>query len=156
MVCARWYGRRVQAEIERFLVTSQPWVSLCRTLFAGGFSGRFVSRCRFTMTENRNVSLNRCSTMTYIPARRSLSAMKTFVGILGAILIILSILLFLMAFVLWGRPNAPIGFVFLLAIVSLVIGIALDRTASRKQCPRCAESIRIKALTCRYCGHTFT
>jgi len=94
--------------------------------------------------------------MIYIPPRRRLSSVKTFVGILGAILIIVSMLVFLMAFVLWGRPNAPIGFMFLLGIVSLVVGMALDRTASRKQCPNCAESVKIKALTCRYCGHKFS
>jgi hypothetical protein len=78
--------------------------------------------------ENRNVSLNRCSTMIYIPAPLEAIIHENFCRHHRAILIILSILVFLMAFVLRGRPTAPIGFIFLLATV--VVGTALDRTGS--------------------------
>ena len=78
--------------------------------------------------------------------------MKTIGGIFGAILIIGSVLLFVAAFAL---PHAPVGFVVSLAVVSLVIGIALDYSADRKTCPQCAEKIKNKALVCHHCGHTF-
>jgi predicted RNA-binding Zn-ribbon protein involved in translation (DUF1610 family) len=82
--------------------------------------------------------------------------MKTLGNIFGAILIIGSVLLFFVAFALSNRPNAPVGFIVILAVVSLVVGIALDYSADRTTCPQCAEKIKIKARVCRHCGHALT
>jgi len=81
--------------------------------------------------------------------------MKTIVGIFGAVLILLSIVLFFVAFALSNRPQGPWGFFVILAVVSLVVGIVLDRFASGKICPSCAEKVKTAALTCRYCAHKF-
>jgi hypothetical protein len=82
--------------------------------------------------------------------------MKTFSAILGFVLLCVSMLLFLMAFILSSRPGAPIGFIAGLGTVAFVTGFAMARASSRKDCPACGERIKNTAQICRYCGHKIT
>ena len=58
------------------------------------------------------------------------------------------------------NPMVPILSVAggVVAIVGNIAAATITRPASElsKQCPRCAEKIKVAAVVCRFCGHEFT
>ena len=45
--------------------------------------------------------------------------------------------------------------VFLMGAGSFAVGLFLNYCGGRKQCPSCAESIKVDAKKCKFCGFEF-
>lgn len=74
----------------------------------------------------------------------------------AVLLCIFGVLLIVVGF--FGAALLPLplagfgGLLFWFGTAALVVGILISRTASRKKCPQCAESVKLAALKCKHCG----
>lgn len=57
-----------------------------------------------------------------------------------------------------GKARSFFGFFLLSFFLSPIVGLIVVLICQHggKQCPSCAENVKLEAQKCKHCGHTFT
>jgi hypothetical protein len=80
--------------------------------------------------------------------------MRALFDIAGGLTVALGIFMTLGGCVV-GSINSGGYIMFWFGIALIVVGMIVCSAAGKKTCPKCAESVKYKALKCKHCGHEF-
>jgi hypothetical protein len=79
--------------------------------------------------------------------------MRKLLDVIGLVLFSLGIFSAVGFAALIYQTGADLNFQFWLSMAVIVVGWMLSSTATKKYCPKCAETIKYKALRCKHCGY---
>ena len=79
--------------------------------------------------------------------------MRAFADIIAIVIAGFGLLFMLAGWLVAGTGAG--GFVFILGLIMLAVGVIVSRSVSRKTCPQCADRVKYEALKCKHCGHEF-